>query len=65
MLQEYLKGYRYKNNLTQKQMAHNLQTTQSYYCELESGRRVPGFKMTSKLASFFKVSESYIRKLCK
>lgn len=65
MLQEYLKGYRYKNNLTQKQMAQNLQTPQSYYCDLERGKRMPGIKMTRKLASFFKVSESYIRKLCK
>lgn len=65
MLKDYLINYRRKNNLTQRQMAQNLQTPQSYYCIIESGKRVPGFKMVSKLAAYFKVSESFIRRLCK
>ena len=63
MLKEYLKQYRYKNNLTQKEMANLLNSSQSYYSQIESGLRKPGFTFVKRLASVLKVEESFIRNL--
>ena len=63
MLQEYLKQYRVKNNLTQKNMAKLLETAQGYYSEVETGRKKPSFHFIKKLAKVLNVEESFIRSL--
>lgn len=63
MLESYLKKHRTSNNLTQAQMAAKLKTSQSYYCELEKGRKKPGFTMVNRIAKLLKVEPSFIRSL--
>ena len=63
MLQDYLKKYRMKHNLSQNQMAEKLVTSQAYYSRVESGKVIPGHTMISKIAKTIGVSESYISKL--
>lgn len=63
MLGKYLKDYRLSNNLTQTQMAEKLETSQSYYSQLEAGVRKPSFRTISKLAKLLNLEESFIRKL--
>lgn len=63
MLNEYLKKYRIKNNLSQKQMANLLDTAQGYYSEIETGKKKPGFVMIRKISKVLKVEESFIRTL--
>lgn len=63
MLQDYLKKYRMRHNLTQKEMASKLFTTQDYYCQIESGKKRPGHSMICRIAGAIGVSESYISKL--
>lgn len=63
MLERYLKKYRLNNNLTQAQMAEKLETSQSYYCQLETGRKKPGFKMINRVAKLLKLDPSFIRSL--
>jgi len=63
MLQDYLKKYRMRHNLTQKEMADKLRTTQDYYCQIESGKKRPGHMMISRISTVVGVSESYISKL--
>lgn len=63
VLSEYLKGYRIRHNLTQRDMANNLKTSQSYYSRIESGRAKPGMSMIRNIANYAGVSESYIVRL--
>ena len=63
MLKEYLKQYRIKNNITQKDMAKKLNTNQGYYSQIETGVRKPGFKFINKLALILNVEPSFIRSL--
>jgi transcriptional regulator with XRE-family HTH domain len=63
MLKEYLKQYRIKNNVTQKEMAKKLDTAQGYYSQIETGVKKPGFKFINKLASVLGVEPSFIRSL--
>lgn len=63
MLGQYLKQYRIKNNLTQKEMADLCGTDQTYYSRIETGDVKPGFIMVKRLASAVKVEESFIRGL--
>ena len=63
MLKEYLKQYRIKNNVTQKEMAKKLDTAQGYYSQIETGAKKPGFKFINKLASVLGVEPSFIRSL--
>lgn len=63
MLKDYLKRYREKHNLTQNQMAERLKSSQTYYSQIESGKRKPGHLMIVKIASVVGVSESYISRL--
>lgn len=63
MLQEYLKKYRLKHNLTQKEMAEKLSTTQNYYSQIETGSKRPGHTMICRIADAIGVSVSYISKL--
>ena len=63
MLKDYLKQYRFKHNLTQKQMAELLGTAQGYYSQIETGDKKPGFTMVRRLAKLLGVSEDFIRSL--
>ena len=63
MLENFLKKYREKNNLTQEEMAELLHTSQSYYSQIESGTVKPGFTMVKKIAKALDVEESFVRSL--
>ena len=63
MLEKYLKKYRFKNNLSQHQMARRLQTSQTYYCLIETGKKKPGHTMVRRIAETIGVSEAYIIRL--
>ena len=63
MLEEYLKKYRKKHNLSQKEMAERLFTSQAYYSLIEKGKVKPGHSMICRIARAVSVSESYISKL--
>lgn len=63
MLENYLKKYRIKNNLTQKQMAKKLNSSQSYYSQLETGSKKPGFIMINRIAKLLNLEPSFVRSL--
>lgn len=63
MLGQYLKNYRIKHNLTQKEMAKLVGTTQCYYSQIETGAKNPGFNIIKRLSAALKVEESFIRNL--
>lgn len=63
MLKQYLKQYRVKHNLTQEQMADKLNSSQSYYSQIESGSKKPGFNMVNKLSDVLDVTPEFIRGL--
>ena len=63
MLDSYLKKYRLKNNLTQKQMAEKLGTSQGYYSYLENGIKKPGINMINRIAKLLRLEPSFVRSL--
>ena len=63
MLGQYLKQYRVKNNLTQTEMAEKCHTSQTYYSQIETGTKKPGFNVIRRLALALNVEESFIRDL--
>lgn len=63
MLEEYLKNYRIKNNLTQKQMAEKLGSSQGYYSKLENGAMKPGMNMINRIAKVLKLQPSSVVKM--
>ena len=63
MLEEYLKKYRKKHNLSQKEMAEKLSTDQTYYSRIETGRVKPGHSMIFRISRAIGVSTSHISKL--
>lgn len=63
MLENYLKKYRTNNNLTQAQMAKKLSTSQTYYSQLETGKKKPGFTMVNRIAKLLNLEPSFIRSL--
>ena len=63
MFGEFLRNYRVKNNLTQKQMAEKCHATQAYYSQIETGRRKPGFRLIRELSTIMSVSEAFLRSL--
>ena len=63
MLPDCLKNYRLDNNLTQKQMAKKLRTSQSYYSGIERGVIKPGFTMIKRISRLLKLEQSYVRTL--
>lgn len=63
MLENYLKKFRIKNNLTQVQMAQKLKTSQTYYCQLETGKKKPGFSMINRIAKLLNLEPSFVRSL--
>ena len=60
MLQEYLKNYRKKHNLSQTEMAKKMKTNQGYYSEIETGKRKPSLVFIRKLASVCEVTPEFI-----
>lgn len=63
MLGEYLKKYRKKHNLSQKEMAEKLSTDQTYYSRIETNRVKPGHSMIFRISNALNISSSYISKL--
>lgn len=63
MLNEYLKEYRLKRNLTQQEMSVLLKTSQSYYSRLEKGHRKPGIQMVNRISRVTNQSVEFIRNL--
>lgn len=63
MLANYLKKRRLAENLTQRQMAERIGTSQSYYSQLESGVRKPGIGMVGKIAKALSVDPPFVREL--
>lgn len=57
---ERVKELRIENNLTQKQLAEKLQTTNSSVCDWEKGRSQPDLKMLANMAQLFQVSVDYL-----
>lgn len=60
MLPERLKQLRIEANLTQKQMAETMNTSQPSYQNWEKGTRNPSKENLEKLANFFNVSTDYL-----
>ena len=57
---ERVKELRIEHNLTQKQLADKLQTTNSSVCDWEKGRSQPDLQTLAKIAQFFQVSVDYL-----
>ena len=49
MKREELKQFRQENNLTQEQMAHDLNVTVSHYKAIEYGLRNPSFEFMERI----------------
>jgi len=61
MVSTYLKKYRLDHNLTQKEMADLIGTSQSYYSRLESGKNKPGIGMMKKISEITDIPASELR----
>ena len=57
---ERVKELRIESNLTQKQLAEKLQTTNSSVCDWEKGRSQPDLKTLANMAQLFQVSVDYL-----
>ncbi len=57
---ERLKELRNSKNLSQKQLAVELKTTNSSICDWESGRAEPNIEMLINIAKFFEISVDYL-----
>lgn len=57
---ERVKELRIEHNLTQKQLADKLQTTNSSVCDWEKGRSQPDLKTLANMAQLFQVSVDYL-----
>lgn len=57
---ERLKELRTGKNLSQKQLAEILQTTNSSVCDWECGRTEPSLSTVVRIADFFDVSCDYL-----
>lgn len=60
MFPERLKSLRIQHNLTQKQIAEFLGTSQPSYQNWEKGTRQPSRNTIQKIADFFNVSTDYL-----
>lgn len=58
MFEENLKALRLSHNLTQKELAEKLGTSQQSYMKWETGKTSPTLKTIQKIASFFDVPMS-------
>ena len=52
-----LKRYRLEHNLTQKEMAVLLQTSESYYSLIENGRKIAGINMRKRICKVLKTKK--------
>ena len=57
---ERFKELRKTKNLSQKQLAEILRTTNSSICDLECGRSQPDFEALVRIAVYFGVSADYL-----
>ena len=55
-----VKELRLEHNLTQKELAEKLTTTNSAVCDWEKGRTQPDIQTLRKIATFFDVSTDYL-----
>ena len=55
-----LKSLRTEKQLSQKQLALELKTTNSSICDWECGRAEPDIEMLIKIAKFFDVTVDYL-----
>ena len=55
-----IKELREENNLTQKELAIKLNTTNSTVCDWEKGRSQPDLEMLTKIAALFEVKTDYL-----
>ena len=60
MLPNRLKELRQKANITQKELALSIHTSQQNIAFYEKGERKPKHEMVEKLADFFNVSTDYL-----
>ena len=60
MLEIRLKELRNKANITQKELAESINTSQQNIAFYEKGERKPKHDMVEKLANFFNVSTDYL-----
>ena len=60
LFSERLKDLRKIKNLSQKQVAEILRTTNSSICDWECGRSQPDFETLVCIAEFFEVSADYL-----
>ena len=60
MFNQRLKQLRTEQNLTQKELAKHINTSQQNIGFWETGKRNPKFDMIEKLANFFNVSTDYL-----
>lgn len=60
MLPNRLKELRQKANITQKELALSINTSQQNIAFYEKGERKPKHEMVEKLADFFNVSTDYL-----
>ena len=51
-----IRGFRSRNNITQKELAKKLNIAQSHISQMEHGKRSVGKKMAQKLAKIFKTN---------
>ena len=55
-----LKELRVLNNLTQTQMAKQLETSQCTYCNYEKGKTQPDIQTLIKIANYFNITIDYL-----
>lgn len=63
MLGQYLKKFRLTNNLSQREMAAKIGTSQSYYSRIESGVKKPGIRIINKISETLGQEPSTIRSM--
>jgi len=63
MLGRYLKKYRLSHNLSQKEMAERLGTSQGYYCLIENNKTKPGLQLIKRISELLDKDPSFIREL--
>lgn len=60
ILPEFLKGYRKKHSLAQKQIAHTLGITREHYARIEEGAQLPSLSLLKRMAKEFQVTIIYV-----
>lgn len=63
MLGETIRNYRKAQNLSQREAAKMIGTSQSYLSLLESGKLSPGYAMVKKIAKFLHVTQQEVIQL--